>query len=384
MRHIQPRRPLPKKKREGFTLIELLVVISIIATLIALITPAVQSAREAARRTQCLNNMKNIALAVKNFASQADGKFPTYYSSFPYTDAGGNPQTANVGWPVKLLPLMDNAAIYDRIITTGFLPNGNGTMNVNTNTGKAGLVLKMFICPDDIEKDGVGGSLSYAANIGYLSDAYWGAMNIGDNASEHLQTSIDWDGSGAIEQVDVNAARATAIFTDPKTAANGLDTPQMTEDGVSRADGLGNTLMLAENLQADSWGSWRAGHMGFGISVGNGSSAGSAVSGSQSGSYEGLTANGVSLRILTPGTTPAGNWTLNDTTTGDDSRINTNLNANVQQAWRPSSNHPGIVVVAYCDGRAVTLADSIDQQVYARLITPVGTRKHNQRLDGDQ
>ena len=178
MRHIQPRRPLPKN-RNGFTLIELLVVISIIATLIALITPAVQSAREAARRTQCINNMKNIALAVKNFASQSDGKFPTYYSSFPYT-SGGASLTANVGWPVKLLPLMDNAAIYDRIVTTGFLPNGNGTMNVDTNTGKAGLVLRMFVCPDDIEKDGVGGSLSYAANVGYMSDALWGEPNIGD------------------------------------------------------------------------------------------------------------------------------------------------------------------------------------------------------------
>src|SRR5690606_6283882 len=64
------------KSRRGFTLIELLVVISIIAVLISLIAPAVQSARRAARRTQCLNNMRNVGLAIQNFASQNGGKLP--------------------------------------------------------------------------------------------------------------------------------------------------------------------------------------------------------------------------------------------------------------------------------------------------------------------
>ena len=57
----------PKKRPSGFTLIELLVVISIIATLASLILPAVQSAREAGRRMQCLNNMKNVALAIQTY-----------------------------------------------------------------------------------------------------------------------------------------------------------------------------------------------------------------------------------------------------------------------------------------------------------------------------
>ena len=195
MRHIQTRRPLPKK-REGFTLIELLVVISIIATLVALITPAVQSAREAARRTQCINNLKNLALAIKNFASQSDGKFPLAHDQY---SNGNGTRVQNFGWPVRLLPLLDNAAIYDRISSTAQLPNSAGGM-ASTNT--PGLVLNVFICPDDIDKDGIGGGLSYVGNLGYVSSAIWGVTNQGSNSAgvdittdaHNIQNAIDWDG----------------------------------------------------------------------------------------------------------------------------------------------------------------------------------------------
>ncbi len=65
-----------KKTRRGFTLIELLVVISIIATLMSLILPAIQNAREAGRRTQCLNNIRNVTVATLNFASSNKSRLP--------------------------------------------------------------------------------------------------------------------------------------------------------------------------------------------------------------------------------------------------------------------------------------------------------------------
>src|SRR5579871_5081082 len=80
--------------RKAFTLIELLVVISIIAVLMALILPAIQSAREAARRTQCLNNIRGLATAIINFSGG-------HGDVLPYLDEGG------YNWPVCLLGFLD-------------------------------------------------------------------------------------------------------------------------------------------------------------------------------------------------------------------------------------------------------------------------------------
>ena len=77
---MQSHRPVAlraSRTRRGFTLIELLVVISIIATLAALLLPAVQQARETARRTQCLNNIRNVALAAQQFATARGGSLPS-------------------------------------------------------------------------------------------------------------------------------------------------------------------------------------------------------------------------------------------------------------------------------------------------------------------
>src|ERR1700688_2888746 len=105
-------------RNRGFTLIELLVVIAIIAVLVSLLLPAVQTAREAARRTQCKNNLKQIGLALLNYES-AFSSLPMG-SFVPWCGYGGDNATSALDytgqfgphWAIRILPFIDQAPLY--------------------------------------------------------------------------------------------------------------------------------------------------------------------------------------------------------------------------------------------------------------------------------
>src|SRR5512136_975025 len=100
----------------GFTLVELLVVIAIIGILIALLLPAVQAAREAARRSQCVNNMKQLGLAVANYHSTNDCFPPGALNTYTTVDQGLSPTNyTSWSWIAYMLPHMEQVALYNAI-----------------------------------------------------------------------------------------------------------------------------------------------------------------------------------------------------------------------------------------------------------------------------
>ena len=123
------------KSQHGFTLVELLVVIAIIGILIALLLPAVQAAREAARRMQCTNNLKQLGLALHNYHI-TERSFPP---SAGWSDVA--PPVMTKGFLVPLLPYLEQQTIYDRLDQTRW---GNAT---NFELGKQ--IPSAFICPSD-------------------------------------------------------------------------------------------------------------------------------------------------------------------------------------------------------------------------------------------
>jgi prepilin-type N-terminal cleavage/methylation domain-containing protein len=145
-------------RRRGFTLIELLVVIAIIAVLIALLLPAVQAAREAARRTQCINNMKQLGLGVMNFES-TNGRYPPDVRSFdPGQPADKDPLavftgavTERGGWMMLILPYIEQSNVYNQLNQSVSCFN---TQNVPPSSGMYGgncsaysTVINAFLCP---------------------------------------------------------------------------------------------------------------------------------------------------------------------------------------------------------------------------------------------
>ena len=137
---------LNAQRRRGFTLIELLVVIAIIAILVALLLPAVQQAREAARRAQCKNNMKQLGLAMHNYEDVFKTFPPAYILSVP-------PATVNaVAWGTTLLPYIDQSPLYNQYNSSVPCINeavafGHNATQIANNMKVISTPLPAFVCP---------------------------------------------------------------------------------------------------------------------------------------------------------------------------------------------------------------------------------------------
>lgn len=205
----------------GFTLIELLVVIAIIAVLIALLLPAVQQARESARRTQCKNNLKQYGLGLHN-----------YHDTFLTFPIGGTNWTGNrIGWQARILPYTDQASLYSSINFEGI-----NTFDQNINGRLLSLHRPPYLnCPSD----SIGGGTLFG---GRVQSNYTGSL-------------------GCTTVTSANGACNTLsnTFARPGTAGHGGGLQANNVDGVvSRAgygakiadlaDGTSNVIMMGEIL----------------------------------------------------------------------------------------------------------------------------------------
>ncbi len=248
--------------RRGFTLIELLVVIAIIALLVALLLPAVQQAREAARRSQCKNNLKQITLALHNY-HDAHSSFPAGYFSFGTSDGNG-PAWANIdsntwdaapgwGWGASLLPYLEQSSIADQIDSR--LPIWHPQ-----HAGVIAAKLSVFLCPsssggDDAftVQDATANPLLIAGNQIRVGRSHY--------VASHGQESC-WGECGATPANIVFSDIYT--FTTKSVTVNG-DVSKVADGPFYRnshtkfrdvTDGLSNTIFLGEHSSKLSDKTW--------------------------------------------------------------------------------------------------------------------------------
>lgn len=235
--------PRSTKSRSGFTLIELLVVIAIIAVLIALLLPAVQQAREAARRTQCKNNMKQIGLAIHNFHDVRNG-LPPYMLGDGFLSFWG-----------IILPYLDNANLYMKIdLLQPVTSAANAPFLVN-NPSSMGASLGGYHCPSrraaDLSNGGpnanmIGPTGDYAVVVWYNNAGNSSAVGTADNCCW-------WDLHGRNVDQNCFSAIRTATVVDPVSGqrtgkgSGGTANGWAPRDSFSKVtDGTSNTIFVGE------------------------------------------------------------------------------------------------------------------------------------------
>jgi prepilin-type N-terminal cleavage/methylation domain-containing protein len=342
-------RPVQKKQRRGFTLIELLVVISIIATLAALILPAVQNARAAARRAECQNNMKQLCTAVMNFASKKNGRLPAMAEKIV------NGSNIYMSWCVQLLPELDNSAArreYDA--TTAAFIAGTSTATFPA------ISLKLFQCPVDTNNFQIDGGLSYVVNAGYVRNNQFPNMTWANTRSN----GVNW-----VNGNDSAVAYASGVFRAP---FEGGDSFRPSLDYITAGDGQTNTIMFAENVQGQNW------HIAdLGNNAGIRGLAFAAPVNVGTDTAFGLNTPVANLGgVLSPvaGDPMATTWanTLRDP--NENALPGLNIIAGRGTLPRPSSNHLGTSIYGFADGAARQVSDGVDAWVYLRLISSNGGR----------
>ena len=306
------------RRTRGFTLIELLVVISIIGTLVSLLLPAVQAAREAARGNTCRNNIKQLSLAAMNFESRRR-HFPGFVNSI-------GPGDVRASWLVSLFPDLERNDLWNQWSEVGNTPV---------------VSMEVIVCPSDQTTEE--GAISFGVNCGQMRN---------DSPSEIYD--------------DANPAHG--VFHnhyDPVIPSGGAFTPKdvrKTKVGngfLGSRDGASNTILMSENVQLTTWDAVTHGpadpmvSSDFVYPRSLPIPSGPAITPKQ---YLGIcwyTAPDLNFHEIN----------------ADRDFISPDPTEILDDYARPAAYHPDGVNVAFADGRVIFLRDDIDYWVYRQLMT---------------
>jgi prepilin-type N-terminal cleavage/methylation domain-containing protein len=324
-------------RRQGFTLVELLVVIAIIGILAAMLLPAVQAAREAARRATCINNLKQFGLANTNYAS-AFGVLPFRRGGTGYKAgvvAGNDTNQGLISGLVPLLPYMEQTPLHDQImagednVPAGVAPMPGGPAplpdlgSYGTNYGPYRKQIETFLCPSDgaafSKLDEEFGRTNYCFNVG--------DMVAGSNGSNNIRGVFGFNTKIGFQ--DIN-------------------------------DGASNTLLMAERAHGFADQEVRGG-------ASTGWTNGSLGAANGAGDCK-KTRGANGLIINSPGPTTAnagriwcnGEGIMTAVSTILPPNAPTCVESNGDGIFSPSSYHPSGVVAVFADGSTKFVTDTID------------------------
>jgi prepilin-type N-terminal cleavage/methylation domain-containing protein/prepilin-type processing-associated H-X9-DG protein len=336
--------PRHDRRRRGFTLVELLVVIAIIGVLVALLLPAVQAAREAARRNSCQNNLKQLSLGCMNHES-AHGFLP---SGFTSTTGGDVLHT----WASYILPYMEQSAIFGQIDFD--IPSWEPYVLAGSarppDAAWTYTPLDIHLCPTDQPRDVHTGSAGCFAHGSYLANQGWRQWF-------QVRSRVQYDADLRIEQ-KLRPPTGSPYAATPDKRGPFEKVFGKENDGVPLGqiiDGTSNTVMLGEVRQFPG-----------------DDSRGLLYLGSCLYSHE-FPPNTSSLDLL--------EWCAPEGV-GNDDKVGTmypdapcsEANSGPRGPWTQNSRsqHPGGVQVAYCDGRVAYVDNTVNIWVWQSISTRAG------------